>query len=186
VDPRPTVASARPYRRFARSVSWEATTMSNDIAQAEKDIDKAVLELLLHSQQWPWSVEEVGREVGDQLGAEDALSRLARAGLATVTTGSSFRAEQRSVRSSLTWRVDSCALSQATVLPQPSRTSCSSRQQRTRAQLRSDAPGGTSREPSEPELRGVELRLASDISSVRRCQTAAQVRDAHRFGCSSK
>lgn len=29
--------------------------MSNDIAQAEKVIDKAVLELLLHSQ-WPWSV----------------------------------------------------------------------------------------------------------------------------------
>jgi predicted transcriptional regulator len=56
--------------------------MSNDIAQAEKDIDKAVLELLLHSQQWPWSVEEVGREIGDRLGAEDALSRLARAGLA--------------------------------------------------------------------------------------------------------
>jgi predicted transcriptional regulator len=56
--------------------------MSNDIAQAEDDIDKAVLELLLHSQQWPWSVEEVGREIGDRLGAEDALSRLARAGLA--------------------------------------------------------------------------------------------------------
>jgi hypothetical protein len=56
--------------------------MINDIAQAENDIDKAVFELLLHSQRWPWSVEEVGCEVGDQLGAEDAQSRLARAGLA--------------------------------------------------------------------------------------------------------
>jgi hypothetical protein len=56
--------------------------MSNDIAQAERDLDKAVLELLLHSQQWPWSVEEVGREVGDPLAAEDAVSRQARVGLA--------------------------------------------------------------------------------------------------------
>jgi hypothetical protein len=56
--------------------------MSDDVAQAERDIDKGVIELLLHSQQWPWSVEEIGREPGDRIGAEDALSRLTRAGLA--------------------------------------------------------------------------------------------------------
>jgi hypothetical protein len=56
--------------------------MSDDLAQVEDDMDKGVLELLLHSPQWPWSVEEVGREVGDRLAAEDAVSRLNRAGLA--------------------------------------------------------------------------------------------------------
>jgi len=53
----------------------------DSIATAEKNADKAVLELMLHSQQWPWSVEEVGRELDDHLGAEDALSRLSGAGL---------------------------------------------------------------------------------------------------------
>jgi hypothetical protein len=84
--------------------------MSNDIAQAEKDIDKAVPELLLHSRQWPWSAEEVGREVGDRLGAEDALSRLARAGLAHRHDEFVFRLEQRSARWSLISRADSCAI----------------------------------------------------------------------------
>jgi hypothetical protein len=50
------------------------------IAKDENDTEKAVLELLLHSPQWPWSVEEVGRELDDLLGAEDALYRLSGAG----------------------------------------------------------------------------------------------------------
>ena len=80
--------------------------MSNDLAQAEKDIDKGVLELLLHSQQWPWSVEDVGREIGDRLGAEDALSRLARAGLAHRHDGFVFptRAAIRAVELDLAGR----------------------------------------------------------------------------------
>jgi hypothetical protein len=53
----------------------------DSIATAEKDVDRTVLELLLHSQQWPWSIEEVGRELGDLPDAEDALSRLSRVGL---------------------------------------------------------------------------------------------------------
>jgi hypothetical protein len=32
----------------------------DSIAIAGKDADKTVLELLRHSQQWPWSVEQVG------------------------------------------------------------------------------------------------------------------------------
>jgi hypothetical protein len=53
----------------------------DSIARAEKEVDRTVLELLLHSQPWPWSVEEVGRELGDLPDAEDALSRLSRVGL---------------------------------------------------------------------------------------------------------
>jgi hypothetical protein len=53
----------------------------DSIATAERDADRTVLELLLHSQQWPWSIEEVGRELGDLPRAEDALSRLSGAGL---------------------------------------------------------------------------------------------------------
>jgi hypothetical protein len=40
------------------------------MTQAEDDIDKGVFELPLHSQHWPWSVEEVGRETGNPLGAD--------------------------------------------------------------------------------------------------------------------
>jgi hypothetical protein len=68
--------------------------MSNDLAQAEKDIDKGVLELLLHSQQWPWSVDEVGRELGDRLGAKMPCRDWPEPDSPTVTVGSSFRAEQ--------------------------------------------------------------------------------------------
>jgi hypothetical protein len=53
----------------------------DSIAKDESDTDKTVLELLLHSQQWPWSIEEVGRELGDLPDAEDAPSRLGRVGL---------------------------------------------------------------------------------------------------------
>jgi len=59
--------------------------MSSDtrpsIAEREWASDKTVLELLLNSQQWPWSVEEVGRELGDRVDAEDAVGRLRGAGL---------------------------------------------------------------------------------------------------------
>jgi hypothetical protein len=59
--------------------------MSSDdvtpIAAAENATDKTVLELLLHSKQWPWSVEEVGRELGDRIDAADSVGRLSRAGL---------------------------------------------------------------------------------------------------------
>ena len=53
----------------------------DSIAMAEKDVDRTVPELLLHSQQWPWSIEEVARELGDLPDAEDALSRLRSVGL---------------------------------------------------------------------------------------------------------
>jgi hypothetical protein len=50
-------------------------------AKEEDDTDKTVLELLLRAR-WPWSVEEVGRELGDTFRAEDAAGRLRAAGLA--------------------------------------------------------------------------------------------------------
>lgn len=53
----------------------------NPIATAEKTTDKTVLELLLHSKQWLWSVEEVGRELDDLISAEDAVTRSSGTGL---------------------------------------------------------------------------------------------------------
>ncbi len=56
-------------------------SITDSVATTERAADKTILELLLHSQQCPWSVGEVGRQFDDPLDAEDAPSRLSRAGL---------------------------------------------------------------------------------------------------------
>jgi predicted transcriptional regulator len=51
-----------------------------DVAQADKHTDKVVLELLLEKRD-PWSLDELGRELGDAVRAEDSVGRLSAAGL---------------------------------------------------------------------------------------------------------
>lgn len=49
---------------------------------ADDDVERVVLALLLESKTpWPWSVQELGLEIGDELRATDALARLHAAGL---------------------------------------------------------------------------------------------------------
>jgi hypothetical protein len=51
------------------------------VAEREDAVDKAILALLLTpEEQRPWSVDEVGREIGDQVDAVDSLARLHAAG----------------------------------------------------------------------------------------------------------
>lgn len=49
-------------------------------AEADAQIDQAIMGLLFESFR-PLSVEEVEREIGDQIAARDGLARLYRAGL---------------------------------------------------------------------------------------------------------
>lgn len=48
---------------------------------SEQDRDLNVLNLLLVDSPWPWSVEEIARELQNRLDAEDAVCRLVGAGL---------------------------------------------------------------------------------------------------------
>jgi hypothetical protein len=50
------------------------------IKDQEDHTDKVVLEHLLQSR-WPWSVEEVGRQLNNPLDAEDTVGRLCTEGL---------------------------------------------------------------------------------------------------------
>jgi predicted transcriptional regulator len=47
---------------------------------SESDRDRNVLNLMLDDS-WPWSVDEIARELQDRIGAHDSVSRLAEAGL---------------------------------------------------------------------------------------------------------
>ena len=49
--------------------------------EADDRIDRAIMDLLLIDSPGPWSVDEVAREVGDDIDTADGLARLARAGL---------------------------------------------------------------------------------------------------------
>lgn len=48
---------------------------------SEKQIDSVVLDYMLCDPSWPWSLSEIARELGSEQDAEDAISRLQRAGL---------------------------------------------------------------------------------------------------------
>jgi hypothetical protein len=47
----------------------------------EEQLDGAVLDFMLDDRSWPWSLDELGRELGNRPNAEDAVRRLTRAGL---------------------------------------------------------------------------------------------------------
>jgi hypothetical protein len=49
---------------------------------SEEHIDSAVLDCVLLGETWPWSLDEIARELGDATSAEDAVRRLVQAGLA--------------------------------------------------------------------------------------------------------
>jgi hypothetical protein len=53
------------------------------LSPAEQDAmtDSAVLGLMLCEPSWPWSIDEIARELGDRVVAQDAVSRLVGGGL---------------------------------------------------------------------------------------------------------
>jgi predicted transcriptional regulator len=48
---------------------------------SEEQIDNTVLGFMLYGASWPWTVEEIARELGDEANAADAILRLTRTGL---------------------------------------------------------------------------------------------------------
>jgi hypothetical protein len=48
---------------------------------SEEQIDNTVLGFMLVGASWPWSVQEIARELGDETVAIDAIIRLQRTGL---------------------------------------------------------------------------------------------------------
>jgi hypothetical protein len=52
-----------------------------DPVEQDHDLDTAVLDFMLLGDGWPWSVQEIARELGSQVQAEDAIGRLTRTGL---------------------------------------------------------------------------------------------------------
>jgi hypothetical protein len=48
---------------------------------SEDEIDNTVISFMLDGESWPWSLEEIARELGDGPDAEDAVARLAGTGL---------------------------------------------------------------------------------------------------------
>jgi hypothetical protein len=48
---------------------------------SDDEIDNTVVSFMLDGDSWPWSLEEIARELGDRPDAEDAVARLTGAGL---------------------------------------------------------------------------------------------------------
>lgn len=71
---------------------------------SEDEIDNTVVGFLLDKPWWPWSVEEIARELGDRPDAEDAVARLARTGL--VHRLGDFAFPTRSLRRASRLRLD--------------------------------------------------------------------------------
>jgi hypothetical protein len=51
-----------------------------DRGERERQLDSLILDFMLN-EGWPWSVEEIGRELGNQNEAVDAVARLTDSGL---------------------------------------------------------------------------------------------------------
>jgi len=47
----------------------------------DRDRDRNVLNLMLGDSPWPWSLDEIARELRSDIAAQDAVTRLADAGL---------------------------------------------------------------------------------------------------------
>lgn len=56
------------------------STEPND-AVDDRDRDRNVLNLMLADSPWPWSLDEIARELHSTVEAQDAIDRLADAGL---------------------------------------------------------------------------------------------------------
>jgi HD-like signal output (HDOD) protein len=54
----------------------------HDPAEAERHTDNTILSLMLDdTSSWPWSVEEIARELANPIKTRDAIRRLTEAGL---------------------------------------------------------------------------------------------------------
>jgi hypothetical protein len=71
---------------------------------SEDAIDNTVVGFLLDQPWWPWSLEEIARELGDKPDAEDAVARLTSAGL--VHRLGDFAFPTRSLRRASKLRLD--------------------------------------------------------------------------------
>jgi hypothetical protein len=71
---------------------------------SEDEIDNTVIGFLLDKPWWPWSLEEIARELGDRPDAEDAVTRLTGAGL--VHRLGDFAFPTRSLRRASKLRLD--------------------------------------------------------------------------------
>jgi hypothetical protein len=72
---------------------------------SEDEIDNTVVGFLLDKPWWPWSLEEIARELGARPDAEDAVARLTGAGL--VHRLGDFAFPTRSLRRASKLRLDS-------------------------------------------------------------------------------
>jgi hypothetical protein len=71
---------------------------------SEDEIDNTVVGFLLDKPSWPWSLEEIARELGDRPDAEDAVARLAGSGL--IHRLGDFAFPSRSLRRASKLRLD--------------------------------------------------------------------------------
>jgi predicted transcriptional regulator len=71
---------------------------------SDDEIDNTVVSFVLDGDSWPWSIEEIARELGDRADAEDAVARLAGAGL--VHRIEDFAFPTRSLRRASELRID--------------------------------------------------------------------------------
>jgi hypothetical protein len=71
---------------------------------SDDEIDNTVVGFLLDRPSWPWSLEEIARELGDRPDAEDAVARLTGTGL--VHRIGDFAFPPRSLRRASELRLD--------------------------------------------------------------------------------
>jgi predicted transcriptional regulator len=69
-------------RRIPMSDQSKPEDTVRDLAAVERQTDLTVLATMLHNESWPWSLDELGRELQDHTMTEDAVRRLVESGLA--------------------------------------------------------------------------------------------------------